>query len=83
MVDLQENEIFISPKNVLGATKNRISWKIEEGKSLAAYVACKMEYIMIDDILTDPRFPDGIPYTGRFKKNLDNDYEHLFFRSYC
>ncbi|GJQ85802.1 hypothetical protein Trydic_g20359 [Trypoxylus dichotomus] len=71
MVDLAQNEIYICPRNMNNVTtRNRITWKIEEGKSLAAYVACRMEYIMIDDILTDNRFPDGIPYTDPTVKSV-------------
>ncbi|KAI4460298.1 cyclic nucleotide phosphodiesterase [Holotrichia oblita] len=71
MVDIHTQEIYICPKQTSKInSRNRVSWKIEEGRSLAAYVACKMEYIMVDDILTDARFPDGIPYTDPTVKSV-------------
>ena len=64
MVDNSANEIYVSSLSVT-TPKNRISWKIEEGKFVAAHVACRREYVVVEDILNDPRFPDGIPYTGK------------------
>lgn len=61
MVDDASNEIYISNRQATSYTR-RICWKIEQGKSVAAHVASAMEAVHTDDILADPRFPNGIPY---------------------
>lgn len=34
-------------------------FQIEEGKTIAAHVAFNREYVMVEDIKTDRRFPKG------------------------
>nr|CAD7461433.1 unnamed protein product [Timema tahoe] len=39
-------------------------WKIETGHTLAAHVAFMKENVMVDDIIGDQRFPEGIGWRG-------------------
>lgn len=64
MMDPATNEIYKSRKTAQG-DRHKIRWKIEEGTTTAAYVAYKKDYVMIDDIIQDDRFPEGIGYESK------------------
>ncbi|RZB70334.1 hypothetical protein BDFB_005196 [Asbolus verrucosus] len=58
MVDRTNKEIYNS--TIVGVDeRHKVRWKIEEGTIVAAFVANRNEYVMVDDILTDERFPEG------------------------
>jgi cAMP and cAMP-inhibited cGMP 3',5'-cyclic phosphodiesterase 10 len=61
MMDPTSNEIYQSRKTPL-PDRQKIRWKIQEGTTTAAYVAYKKDYVLVDDILEDDRFPEGIGY---------------------
>lgn len=63
MVDQCLNEIYISPRYVLNGS-HKVNWKIKIETNVAAYVAHTKEYIMVDEVLGDERFPDGVDYKG-------------------
>lgn len=58
MVDSNYNEIYLTRK--AGERGSKYRWKIEQGTIVAAFVANKKEYVMVDDVLRDERFPEGI-----------------------
>ncbi|KAJ8934359.1 hypothetical protein NQ314_013400 [Rhamnusium bicolor] len=61
MVDFASEEIYQSQRN-FPTERHKVNWKIQKGSIVAAYVAYKKEYIMVDDILGDERFPAGLGY---------------------
>ena len=63
MVDTASEEIYQVPKNITDE-RHKVNWKIQKGSTVAAYVAFKKEYVMVDDILCDERFPAGLGYQG-------------------
>ncbi|RZB39878.1 cAMP and cAMP-inhibited cGMP 3',5'-cyclic phosphodiesterase 10A, partial [Asbolus verrucosus] len=63
MMDSAANEIYVSRK-IPTDERHKIRWNIENGTTVATYVANKKEYVLVDDILQDDRFPDGIGYEG-------------------
>lgn len=63
MVDEAQQEIY-QIQNQVTSQRHKVNWKIEGGKTIAAFVAYKKEYVMIDDILGDERFPLGIGHQG-------------------
>lgn len=63
MVDSGSEEIYQSQKN-FQSERHKVNWKIQKGSTVAAYVAFKKEYVMVDDILGDERFPVGLGYQG-------------------
>lgn len=68
MVDDDSNDIIITRRTL----EMRKRWKIEEGTIVAAFVANKKEYVMVDDVNRDERFPGGVGYTlgpRNFNKN--------------
>ncbi|GJQ80088.1 hypothetical protein Trydic_g19371 [Trypoxylus dichotomus] len=69
MVDQTSNEIYISNRQASSHTR-RICWKVEKGKTVAAHVACTMEPVIVEDIIADARFPDGIAYTDTMTKSV-------------
>ncbi|KAF5278629.1 hypothetical protein FQA39_LY00671 [Lamprigera yunnana] len=48
----------------------RANWKIEPGHTVAAYVAYQKEYVMVDDVLGDLRFPEGVGYKDETIKSV-------------
>ncbi|KAJ8952653.1 hypothetical protein NQ318_020968 [Aromia moschata] len=50
--------------------RHKVNWKIQKGTTVAAYVAYKKEYIMVDDILGDDRFPAGLGYEDEMIKSV-------------
>lgn len=34
------------------------------GRTIAAYVAAKKEFVKVDDVLADERFPEGVGWKG-------------------
>lgn len=63
LVDEASGEIYQEQAKVSGV-RHRVNWKIEPEKTVAAYVAFTKEYVMIDDVLGDRRFPQGVGHTG-------------------
>lgn len=63
LVDEAAGEIYQFQKSNTN-DRHKVNWKIEEGKTVAAYVAFCKEFIMVDDILGDDRFLDGIGHKG-------------------
>ncbi|XP_050308589.1 cAMP and cAMP-inhibited cGMP 3',5'-cyclic phosphodiesterase 10A-like isoform X2 [Anthonomus grandis grandis] len=69
MVDTASEEIFQVPKNVTDE-RHKVNWKIQKGSTVAAYVAYKKEFILVDDILCDERFPAGLGYQDDMVKSV-------------
>ncbi|KAK9875164.1 hypothetical protein WA026_005955 [Henosepilachna vigintioctopunctata] len=69
LVDSSTGIIFQSQR-YFDIPEPRVRWKIEEGTTVAAHVAYKKEYIMIDDILEDDRFPMGIGQKDKLTKSV-------------
>lgn len=69
MMDPATNEIYQHYKTPL-SDRYKIKWKIEEGTTVAAYVAYKKECVLLDDIICDSRFPEGIGYLGETIKSV-------------
>ncbi|KAI4456413.1 cyclic nucleotide phosphodiesterase [Holotrichia oblita] len=69
IVDETSGEIYLSNRQPNAYTR-RICWKIEEGKTIAAHVAARLEPIWVKEILADDRFPEGIPYTDASIKSV-------------
>ncbi|XP_030754671.1 cAMP and cAMP-inhibited cGMP 3',5'-cyclic phosphodiesterase 10A-like [Sitophilus oryzae] len=69
MVDTASEEIYQVPKNITDE-RHKVNWKIQKGSTLAAYVAYKKEYVMVDDILCDERFPAGLGYQDDMIKSV-------------
>lgn len=69
MMDAATSEIYQSYNTTL-TDRYKIKWKIEEGTTVAAYVAYKKECVLVDDIICDSRFPEGIGYLGETIKSV-------------
>ncbi|XP_060525449.1 cAMP and cAMP-inhibited cGMP 3',5'-cyclic phosphodiesterase 10A-like isoform X2 [Cylas formicarius] len=69
MVDTASEEIYQVPKNVTDEI-HRVNWKIQKGSTVAAYVALKKEYVLVEDILVDERFPAGLGYQDDMVKSV-------------
>ncbi|XP_044258941.1 cAMP and cAMP-inhibited cGMP 3',5'-cyclic phosphodiesterase 10A-like [Tribolium madens] len=69
MMDPATNEIYQS-KKTSQRDRYKIRWKIQEGTTTAAYVAYKKNYVLIDDIIEDDRFPEGIGYETETIKSV-------------
>lgn len=65
MVDDAANEIYY---DTTLPSRHRVNWKISLNSTVAAHVAYTKEYVMIEDLLGDSRFPDGLGYKGTGKK---------------
>lgn len=63
MVDEAAGEVYQIQKNVQSA-RHRVNWKIADVQTVAAFVAKNKEYVMVDDILDDTRFPQGVGNQG-------------------
>lgn len=63
MVDEALDEIYLVPANATDE-RHRICWKIQSGTTVAAFVAYQKEFVMIEDLLEDERFPEGLGHTG-------------------
>ncbi|XP_044258943.1 cAMP and cAMP-inhibited cGMP 3',5'-cyclic phosphodiesterase 10A-like [Tribolium madens] len=61
LVDRATNEIYVSHPN-MARERHKVKWKIDEQVTVATYVAKKMEYVVVEDVLLDIRFPEGIGY---------------------
>lgn len=65
LVDGATNEIYIS--HPFGTReRHKVRWQIETPATIATYVAKHKEYVVVDDVLLDYRFPEGIGYDGNF-----------------
>lgn len=64
-MDNVNKEIHQNPKNVQDP-RHKVNWKIGDGRTVASFVAQHKEYVMLDDVLGDERFPDGVGYQGRY-----------------
>ncbi|CAG9858267.1 unnamed protein product [Phyllotreta striolata] len=69
MVDHASEEIYQSQKN-FQTPRHKVNWKIQKGSTIAAYVAFKKEYIMVDEILGDERFLHGLGFEGHMVKSV-------------
>ncbi|KAG5883187.1 hypothetical protein JTB14_018203 [Gonioctena quinquepunctata] len=69
MVDSASEEIYQSQRN-FPVERHKFKWKIQIGSTVAAYVAFKREYLMVDDVLGDDRFPAGVGYQGDLVKSV-------------
>lgn len=58
LVDKIYNEIFFCP-NGENVSTHRISWNIRSGRTIAAHVAHAREYVLVNDLFADDRFPEG------------------------
>ncbi|KAL1487955.1 hypothetical protein ABEB36_015336 [Hypothenemus hampei] len=61
MVDSASEEIYQVPKSVT-EEQHKVNLKIQEGSTVATYAAFKKEFVLVDDILCDERFPNGLGY---------------------
>ncbi|XP_022919275.1 cAMP and cAMP-inhibited cGMP 3',5'-cyclic phosphodiesterase 10A-like [Onthophagus taurus] len=62
MVNEDLQEYYCCPRNNPNPER-KIGWAVQEGSTVAGYVAARKEYVMIGDVLTDARFPEGVPFT--------------------
>ncbi|XP_048521448.1 cAMP and cAMP-inhibited cGMP 3',5'-cyclic phosphodiesterase 10A [Dendroctonus ponderosae] len=69
MVDSASEEIYQVPKNVTDE-RHKVNWKIQKGSTVATYVAYKKEFVLVDDILCDDRFPSGLGYQDDMVKSV-------------
>ncbi|KAL1488021.1 hypothetical protein ABEB36_015395 [Hypothenemus hampei] len=69
MVDSASEEIYQVPKNETDE-QHKVNWKIQEGNTVATYVAFKKEFVLVDDILCDERFPTGLGYQDDMVKSV-------------
>lgn len=62
LVDSIKNEIYFCPKDEENMEKstNRLSWKIGEAGIIPAYVAEKKEVALMNDLIHDENFPNGM-----------------------
>lgn len=67
LIDDTKTEIYLSTEI---DSRHKVNYKIEEGATVAAYVAHTKEYLMIEDIVDNPNFPDGIGYIDSVKSVL-------------
>ena len=63
MVDSVSNEIVLCPKPGEDASQ-RVAWNIAPGGTIAAYVAFKKEFSMVNGLLVDDRYPQGVGWKG-------------------
>lgn len=61
MIDDSKTEIYLSTPI---ESRHKINWKIEKGTTVAAHVAFTKEFVMVDDVILQSEFPDGIGYDG-------------------
>ncbi|XP_044757857.1 cAMP and cAMP-inhibited cGMP 3',5'-cyclic phosphodiesterase 10A-like [Coccinella septempunctata] len=59
VVDEGSEEIYVLTKQQLIIIPSHYRFQIEEGKTIAAHVAFNREYVLVEDIKEDPRFPMG------------------------
>lgn len=69
IVDSASEEIYQVPKNVTHE-RHKVNWKIQKGSTVATYVAFKKEFVLVDDILCDERFPAGLGYQNDMVKSV-------------
>ncbi|CAH0549249.1 unnamed protein product [Brassicogethes aeneus] len=69
MVDEPRNEIYLVPKAIFN-DRHKVNWKIQLNSTVAAYVVYKKEYVMLEDILNDDRFPNGLGYNDGLVKSV-------------
>ncbi|KAJ8978479.1 hypothetical protein NQ317_018732 [Molorchus minor] len=69
IVDAPSEEIYQSQMH-FPIDRHKVNWKIQKGTIVAAYVAYKKEYVMVDDILGDDRFPAGLGYQDEMIKSV-------------
>lgn len=69
IVDSASEEIYQVPKNVTDE-RHKVNWKIQKGSTVATYVAFKKEFVLVDDILCDERFPAGLGYQDDMVKSV-------------
>lgn len=62
-------EIYYSSTR-LRNTYHKVGWKISTNSTIAAYVACTKEYVLLEDILEDDRFPEGLGYKDETVKSV-------------
>lgn len=72
MIDDAADEIYPVTRNT---KEHRITYKIGDGTTVAAYVAFHKEFIKIGDLLEDVRFPEGLGSSG--------NYSYCFTHKYC
>ncbi|KAK5650146.1 hypothetical protein RI129_001175 [Pyrocoelia pectoralis] len=61
--------IYINPQYVTNE-RYGVKWKIEPEHTIAAYVAYQKEYVMVDDVLGDMRFPEGVGFKDETIKSV-------------
>ncbi|XP_049824772.1 cAMP and cAMP-inhibited cGMP 3',5'-cyclic phosphodiesterase 10A isoform X2 [Aethina tumida] len=69
MVDESLNEIYLVPKAIY-SDRHKVNWKIQPGSTIAAYVAYKKEYVLLEDIFNDDRFPNGLGLNNDMAKSV-------------
>lgn len=69
MLDTANNEIYLCKKHGTRArdARHHLSWPIEPGSIVAAYVAYTKDYVLSNELLGDDRFPEGVGYQGKNK----------------
>ncbi|KAK6640796.1 hypothetical protein RUM44_012493 [Polyplax serrata] len=60
-VDDSSEYLILNSKYMPSDGRHKVMYKIEPGQTVAAYVAYSQEFVIVDDILGDSRFPLGIP----------------------
>lgn len=67
MVDELAQEIYFE---TIAPSRHRINWKIEPNSTVAAYVAHSKQFVMLEDMQADTRFPDGLGYKDNLLKSV-------------
>lgn len=62
--------VICQNSRIPASDKYQVNWKIEPGHTIAAFVAYQKEYVMVDDVLGDIRFPEGVGYKDETIKSV-------------
>lgn len=65
LVDRVTNDIYLSKMDSPQKDRFKVRWQTDEVSTVATYVAKMKEYVLVDDIIFDHRFPEGLGYNGR------------------
>uniref|UniRef100_A0A1B6GPX3 Phosphodiesterase n=1 Tax=Cuerna arida TaxID=1464854 RepID=A0A1B6GPX3_9HEMI len=61
MVNSEKAELYQNPRHIVSST-SKLTSKIEQGTTIAAYSAFTKDYVMSDSVFADGRFPLGLGY---------------------
>ncbi|KAG8327532.1 hypothetical protein J6590_017968 [Homalodisca vitripennis] len=67
MVNSDKGELYQNPRHIVSST-SKLTSKIEQGTTMAAYSAFTKDYVMSDSVFADGRFPLGLGYETSITK---------------